>query len=431
MSEEYEAFLLPIPTSPARDRENLADMTRAIDPTQYRDAAGMLVPEGMNAEPDILLDILNRRHGTWSADQVEFEGGAAHQYRPSGIISRVKNDTLVGLWVPLSTTDETLSLWRADVDHALASRGVLTFYRPILCDAVVAHRWELPRSELVLSPMPATAPRGWSWCTEQPAVLQMRYESCNDRVTNASRASRCAQRVLLLLNATTPLGCHESVFGRQGWGWDRSGDVGSRWVEHTYFATEMLDGEAVRHAREVAPMGVFIDDHEYYLARRVTADNAIVLPACLDETLAATRSLPAHKQRLLLRAARWIKAGDRAALDSQSLQFLAIAIGLETLAADRGPAGKSRTAFRALLSDLLPRGWHVDAAADEMYKLRSGLAHGGKTLPWDWIDRPMNSEERDLSVLFHMIWLCRLVLVNWIRTEAGLSPVTVAQECQP
>lgn len=398
-----------------------------LDETLYRDVTSRLVVASAADDPIDLMRLLHQRYGNWSASPVEIGGRSAHQYEHSGLVVRVIAARSMTIWAPVATPDSTLDEWRADVVRALEKRGAVSFQRVVLCDAPVRHTWPLVRAGLTLSPMPASAPRAWSWCADHPSVLYAEYEGCRDTVTNSQRANRVAERAVLLLNALTPIGCHEIVNGHQGWGWDRGVENHSKWIEYTYFANEVLDEELMRKTREEAPVGELVPDYDYYYQRRVRQDHGVAFPHSLDETLAAIDGLPHDKRRALLRAARWIKAGDRAGRESQSLQFLSIAVGLEALANARGVATTPREAFKLLLTDLLPGFTATAKPAAEMYALRSALAHGGKLFPGDWIDRAMSSEERELSALYQMTWLCRLVVTNWIRAESGLPLIGAGQ----
>lgn len=402
-------------------------MLSHLDESLYRDVTSRLVSASATGQPDDVIRLLHQRYGSWSALPVKIGNTQAHLYEHSGLVVRAEDGRIKTIWAPTATPDTAIDQWRIDMDRALESCGTVSFQRVVLCNAPLVHTWKLPQANLTLSPMPASAPKAWPWCTDHPSVLRAEYERCNDIGTNAGRANRAAEAAILLLNAITPIGCHETMSSHQGWGWNRIADKSSKWVEHTYFATEMLDEELMAKTREDAPLGVFVPDFEFYYAQRVTSEEGVAFPHSLDETLAAASALPQDKRRALLRAARWIKAGDRAGRESQSLQFLSIAVGLESLAHARGATTKPREAFKLLLTDLLPGFTAITKPAAEMYALRSALAHGGKLFPGDWIDRPMSSEEKELSSLYQMTWLCRLVVANWIRAESGLPLIGASQ----
>jgi hypothetical protein len=310
--------------------------------------------------------------------------------------------------------------WRTKLEIGLIRSEGVQFSRIVLCGAAVEHRWELPRSGITLSPVPESAPRPWTAHGEHPAVLRMRFDGCQDAYANATFADRRAEWYVLLLNAVTPSACHEPPWGRSAWAWERTGESASKWLELMYFAPEAYDEALVDRARQDAPPGPLIPDYRYYVRFEATVEHSMAFPASLDDTIAAADALPAEKMAILRRAARWIKAADRAGQDSRSLNFLGILCGIDALARDWSGTGGSRAATQKLFSDLLPCYSEIELAARKIYDLRSALAHGGKVMPEDWIDHPMDTRDNDFTLLMQVSWLCRLVVTNWIRARAGL-----------
>jgi hypothetical protein len=249
----------------------------------------------------------------------------------------------------------------------------------------------------------------------------MHYDACHDTITNARLANRRAEWCVLILNAVTPICCHEVAWGRHGWAWDRTGATASKWLELTYFAPEILDEPLMERTKTGAPSGPWVPDHDYYIGYAATTDGVLALPASLDETIAAAHQLPDERGSVLRRAARWLKAGDRAGEESRSLHFLAIVCGMESLARDWSPDTGSKAALKKMFTELLPCYREVETAVNRFYSLRSALAHGERVLPEDWIDAPMQTEDHEFALLVQMSWVCRLVVANWIRARSGLA----------
>lgn len=397
-------------------------MFSALDGRAFRDVTDALFPGQLRADAGTALKLLHSRYGRWCSATASLDGVVVDQYAPSGLLVRVNRGRIERAWVPTAVGDDTVQEWRAGLEAALAGCGALAFSRPVLCHAPVEHRWELPRAGMVLSPVPAVAPRPGMLWAEHPAMLQMHFEGCNDTHANATRADRRAEWCTLLLNALTLTGCRQTLHGPQAWAWDGSGALASKWAELVYFAPQVYDTRLVEAARGAASAGGFAAAASYYLDRIATANDAMVLPDSLDETLAAAEALPDERKVVLRRAARWIKAGDRAGDESRSLHYVALASGLEALASEWTAQARPVEGFKRLLTDLLPYP-SMEKIAGKLYGLRSALAHGGTVFPDDWIDRPASSEQPELSLLLGMVGACRLVAVNWIRARAGLALV--------
>jgi len=310
--------------------------------------------------------------------------------------------------------------------------------------------WWRYRDRFQIFPMLPEAPRPPQvFGGVHPVMLEVSYDGASHDQLDEYRgavATREINRLLsgLLRDSEDRLG----HFVRMDWVVlpKQDADGVDRWQAHFGQLAYFLEGEHARRTdaftevpTHVPPLELSPKD-EYYARRGISDHDVLVLPDTIEPSLDSYFRLERDPQDVVLRWCHWLNHARQVAPLSPSASAIAAVQAVEALLpsasptryceACRRPIGPSiRQLFTGFLQQYAP-GDDNATARDQLYDVRSKLAHGGTLLTGelrhlafrDFV--PRSWDEREVAE--RSLMLARLAGVNWVLARNG-SRETEAQ----
>ena len=292
---------------------------------------------------------------------------------------------------------------------------------------------------LQIIPIPADAPKiePSTLLEKHPAILQFTHVKSTHEHVNQHRRGKRKRELLLVLN--TLLGNRISWIdntGRNEWVWDiPDGDM----TKYSFQNCQV--GYSPRQSwSERDDLGFFVNPEwqeipcekhaDYYKAQGVLFGDPFRLPDSLETSIVRYEQLSDDESALFLRSAHWLATSSSVFWRSHSLAYVSLVYALEGLMQNATKIGQCESCgrdqfdksvskrFREFLEEYragLPKEY-----VDEIYGLRSAIAHGGGLMPRDreitgFRFTAEQNKKNDLFRLLQMV--CQVVLLNWLHSD--------------
>ena len=346
--------------------------------------------------------------------------------------TRVK-DILRG---PRLTAAEIDSVGDQIISELLASNGTATASM-ILFSHLPVEGWYRYRNVLQILPPPATAPRPAFLMADHPFVLQFRFPtSSNGAVRNIRRSAKEHDIILtlsgLLAGSIWPLpqpGRHHWVFLPHEIGKPLCAEYLQEGYSCPGLIMEADDFATVEGIPKIPQKA----HSAYYASWGISRESRFEIPGTLDQLLDGFYDLGVDSRVQFLRACYWFDLAGKFYTCSRSAAFAALVSSVETLMPpqEKGSQckecghslGKSTTQrFVEFVDHMVPSGGGMEKARKDLYRARSALLHGGRLLPSDYLGLcPAAGASAEFENMDHAQRLVRLVLANWLGSQAGLA----------
>jgi hypothetical protein len=326
-------------------------------------------------------------------------------------------------------TDGDVAALRDEIQVKLLADGTAVFRQLAFAHVPVTGGWRY-RARFQICPAPDEAPRPPVQMGDHPFVLEVVHRASPDPLIASERGRRLAQEINLLLAAFVPaIKALRLEVSEQNWsiplppdGWE---PMTPKWTQRGYFydGFQPLQSRFTRLPNRSLQL---VEDAEFY-GRIAVSERVLDLPSLIETLFDCFHRLePADRERII-RWAYWLNHSSLVWSLSQSASYIAIIQAIEALVPDvpGGPAcptcgrltGPGPTKqFVEFMDAYVPRqDGQSEAERRKIYRLRSGLTHGGKLLRRDYERsfgslHPTEIQERDSSVLASR--LARLAGIN-------------------
>ena len=216
---------------------------------------------------------------------------------------------------------------------------------------------------------------------------------------------------------------HNIVFAR--WSWVRTKWGQCEYAPHSY-AIEGFRPDETALSPPADPIPV-IPEADYYAGHYAGSGISFAIPSSFHARLRLSANLPLVDRERFLRAAHWFYAANAIWLDHRSSSYIALVAAIESLvpASTAGPRcsecdretgpGPTRN-FRAFLDRYAPPSEKDKYSADELYRMRSKLAHGNYMLTSDRVlhagfETDVLREQGSFNILHTAV---RIAIINWL-----------------
>ncbi len=292
---------------------------------------------------------------------------------------------------------------------------------------------------LQILPVPDEAPKiePISLIGDHPAILQFTYDKSTHRHVNQHRREKRKKELFLLLNTLIRNGI--SWIGntiQKSWVWPVRGedlpDYGFKYCQIGYGSNQEWDqrdesGFFVNPSWPKIPRKVH---SRYYGDSGFTIGEPFQLPDSLETSVAKYHQLTENESALFMRSAYWLEKCSDVFNHSHSLAYVSLVYALEglvpvaTMTGQCVSCGKDQfdksisTRFREFLDEYgadLPKG-----DVDEIYGIRSAIAHGGGLMPRDReiTGFRFTAEQNEKDAVYRRLKrVCEVVLINWLHSD--------------
>lgn len=274
---------------------------------------------------------------------------------------------------------------------------------------------------------------------KHPAILQFTYDKSTDDHVNEYRMKKRRSELLLLLNMLlrNQISWIDGTdMGQKEWVWDVPDDH-NKTINFTYRQVGYSPVQTWSHRDD---LGFFANPDWQKIPREPSADYyriqgdssrvTFLLPDSLEKSITRYEQLSDDESALFLRSAHWLAKSSSIFAHSHSLSYVSLVHALEGLIPDAEPNGRCKSCDRDLFDKSISKRFReflYDYGAglppkymEQMYRLRSAIAHGGGLMPRDreitTIRFTAEQYRKDyLFVLVQMV--CQVVLLNWLHSE--------------
>ncbi|MGW7579804.1 hypothetical protein ACWGKU_20460 [Kitasatospora sp. NPDC054768] len=317
-------------------------------------------------------------------------------------------------------TDQVVLDLEQRVQEELLAPPVRKVARFILYSGKRAHGYWAHGDRLVLRQPPPQAPQAHEWSELHPLLCEVAYEGANEHQLDSYRRQRAARHTKLLLTFLIPgLTDRAEPSLRTAWVLPavaiREAEPDSVCMQqiHLIKGFDAVGGDLAEQA-DLPAMPVADDLYEAMPWER-SLDPELVLPGTLGADIDRFQALSRTGQREFLRAAFWHHQARLLRHRSHSASYQALVQSIEVLAAATPTSNGARKQFKAFLQDYVHGSWD---GADELYRLRSLIAHGNTLMLADEEEfglgpNPRAQEERRLHDQAEAV--SRAAAINWLR----------------
>ena len=286
-------------------------------------------------------------------------------------------------------------------------------------------------------PPPDHAPRTNAPIADHPFILEFPLKETDCWPVTTYRRRREHRNLTFLLNVL--LAGHTSLqSNRSAHFWAKvpldDGRHEIKWVKQ-FFIVEGWEAVTSEHSLPADEQLEEVEPEEYY--SKVGHDGkGLRVPADLDQSICCYKALSEENRAKFDRATFWMEMASRQWNTSVSVSFAALVSAIESLT-ERGdrhqfdcPACGERAEhevpgvirrFKDFFNTYAP-GAAMAKRRDDMYKLRSGISHGGELMQLDQdLDFGWEPPSQTESELHRELWsLTQIALRNWLK-----SPPTI------
>lgn len=314
-----------------------------------------------------------------------------------------KGDVLVHIDPGERLTEEVVSKIRAEIDQLLAGPEAFRVRRWILLDDYLPVRgyWRY-RDRFQILPAPTHAPQPPLYhSVERPLVLESKYRDAHDVLIRTDRSMVAAKEIALLLNVLLDTRVR-LVDGTNRHHWVMVNPNGPPPVRveclREWYAIEEFKNE--NEHNDMSPTSgiaqlVEVPHDEYYSRWNLGKGNReMEVPASLTTMFDRFYAASEVERRRCLRFCFWVRQAHEERNYSATASYISLVHGIEALVPDAGPRiecprCKQNTApgptrrFKEFVDKYAPNS-NDEEGRTGLYKIRSGIAHGGPVL---WTDR--------------------------------------------
>ena len=385
---------------------------------------------------------LSRSEGDRSVDYFrDGEVALSAAYRRDGLI----RELLPGPWLSEGKLDDLRQSLRRSLLTPVSRITRSVQFGLLPCTGA----WRY-RDRFQILPVPPEAPQPPQLLTNQPFVLEVRYDGVEDPIENPMleirRADEAVTEVGLVLAGLLPRIYFTPASGSaSAWGIELgTGEAHrSKWVQLGYTfpgfnirANDFTDASGLPSPR-------FIDVGEFYGRRGISLDDqAIDLPDDLEHPLDAFFALSPDDSKRFLHWCFWLNHAKQAGPLARSAAHIAVVQAIEALMPRAEDSGRCPTCgqahgpgptarFADFLREFAPsedQEGDQERGHKELYSLRSALTHGGKLLQEELFGRGADLHPQQIhedAVLGRARSLTQVAGVNWLMSrapESGLPP---------
>ncbi len=292
--------------------------------------------------------------------------------------------------------------------------------------------------ELQIVPASEHAPRPEVLLADHPAILVFRSKSSPHWLINQHRQAKRGRELLLLLTVLVRGGISWiSNTVQNNWVWDIRGndprDYSFAYRQIGYFPNiewEHRDG-AEFFVNPDWPEIPRKEHSRYYGDSGFTVGEPFQLPDSFEASFGRYHQLADEEASLFLRSAYWLAKSSEVFGQSHSMAYVALVYALEGLVPDAAMIGQCEGCGRdqfdksisARLREFLEEygAGLAKANIDEIYGLRSAIAHGGGLLPQDReiTGFRFTAEQNEKAAVFRELSrICEVVLINWLHSDS-------------
>lgn len=333
-------------------------------------------------------------------------------------------------------TDAKVTELRTEIEKALLAPSTMKIARVVAFSPVRvtgAYRWQ---DALQIVPVPAGAPQlpSHMW-GDHPFLLEVAFTSSSDTTIMIERRQNALNRTLVELfplinpgfSSDPPSALHEWVYATA------VGAITSEYRQRGYVYQDFKGISDSFTDISNLPAIPSVDFNTYYSRIGISATEGLDLPDTLSGNLDRIAKLNDDDRQRYQHAGYWLQHSQRAWRSSHSAAFTALVSAIEALldepSSEKCPScrstigGGSTAQFREFLRQHLPGDGATDAARNELYRLRSKIAHGDRLFYSDrfgfGFHPERNSEDAKLRNLTQS---ARVVVYNWLQSRSLTTP---------
>lgn len=289
-------------------------------------------------------------------------------------------------------------------------------------------------NDFQIIPVPAEAPKPPFLMADHPALLEFVYQKSPSTHIGWHRRAKRQRELVGLLNVLIRGGVSViSNTSKHVWILDTSETPWTSDYRQIGYTTDTKwDGKdeygfsVNEDWKDIPRKGA----KDYYRVIGFNAGEPLFFPDSFEESVDRFFKLDIDEREQFQRAAHWMAKSSEVSHVSNSLSYTALLFALEGLLAPPEKTGECDSCGRDIFAkgitsrfeDLLDEHGASCPRADinEMYKLRSSIAHGSGLLPHDRgvTAFRFNAEQNEKAAVFLRLWLvCIVVLINWLHSD--------------
>ena len=318
------------------------------------------------------------------------------------------------------------------VEALLADHGNKVFRQVAFALVPVTGKWRY-LDIFQLTPVSPEAPRQSGVMFSNPFVIETVYKDSPDRFIALMRAREAVRAVNLILSGLIPWIIDQSRVGiEQQWAVVLDGSPGSTrrsvWTQSAY-VFDGFQAEAEHFSAHSNPQMEPIEHDAYYAVSGISGGEVLQVPDSLESMLDAFHRLDPDRQNRFRRWCYWLNHATLVAGISGSARYMAMIQAVEAVrpnasrglacpSCGRGTGPGPTSQFIEFMDRYVPR--QDDTSETErrkLYRLRSGLAHGGKLLRED-MEFGLDFHPDRLAEVYasrDASRLARMAGINWLR----------------
>ena len=272
----------------------------------------------------------------------------------------------------------------------------------------------------------------------RPFILQFSTQKSTINEINSHRQLKRVNEIILHLNGLLS-GCFSKNNIQKNWiliPTENNEDLGSKYLYHGYMAgseNRPYDSKGFISPESLNPIEQMSADSYYAYPRepQVIADRSGIrriptqVPRDLARSLEIYHSMNARAKKKFLSAAHWKKSSYQTSSISQTLSIFCLFVAIDSLLPNARQKGNCEECNRPLqegqtkvFAEFLEKYAYQSSSKlrKELYKIRSGLAHGSLLVAQDLNEtHVVQPDSKTSATLREMRVLVHQSLVNWLR----------------
>jgi hypothetical protein len=321
---------------------------------------------------------------------------------------------------------------RQEIANALITPGPTQYGRAIMFSHVPVTGYFRWQDKLQILPVPENAPRPRNhWSGDHPFLLEISFPgSAHQSVTSQRREKHLREMGLLLAPLFLPGIRLQSNEMHEAWVYDTEEPGLMSVHRQARYQYEGFNGapEAFTDTRGLRQL-TSIDYLDYYSREGIGIDDTLEIPTTLSESLRRLDRINSEDRNRYLRASYWLSYSRKVWRLSKSAAFTALISAVEALfpapalAAPCPSCGHNTNPgptaqFQELLELLLPGSSISPKLKNELYRIRSKLAHGDRLFYQDQIGFGFHpTSNNEMNRLRHLTNVVQVAIYNWLQTR--------------